>query len=218
MSGLLPFLSMTRCLLLVRVFSTVLLPSLLFPSILFCCLLPLSLTLSDTHWRPQTGSGDTETGAPQLLVFNSRSGNVVLDTKLPGLAAALKTFDGMFLVWSVNWVWEMWGVCVCNCVLLVLIICLVVQRSRTALSRLIVLFCHAILFRSLTCHKQTRNLNNRNLNKNFKMQNWFPALVFSSWKWSRQNPKWLRAFEGLLHTFTNLPFPSSLCGIPLSTI
>jgi hypothetical protein len=49
------------------------------------------------------GSGDTETGQPQLLVFNTQNGHVVLNSNLPGLASTLKTYDGLFLIWSVNW-------------------------------------------------------------------------------------------------------------------
>jgi len=51
-----------------------------------------------------TGSGNTETGEPQLLIFDSSSGAVMLNSNLPGLASKLETYDGLFLIWSVDWV------------------------------------------------------------------------------------------------------------------
>jgi len=49
-----------------------------------------------------TGSGDAETGVPQVLVFKAKTGATLLNTALPGLAAALKTIDGIFMIWSVD--------------------------------------------------------------------------------------------------------------------
>jgi len=51
-----------------------------------------------------TGSGDSETGMPQLLVFNTSNANVVLNTNLTGLAEALKSADKLFNIWSVDFV------------------------------------------------------------------------------------------------------------------
>jgi len=47
-----------------------------------------------------TASGDADTGAPQLLVYDAASGDVTLDTALPGLAAALGAASGLFDVWA----------------------------------------------------------------------------------------------------------------------
>jgi hypothetical protein len=49
-----------------------------------------------------TGSGDAETGIPQLLVFDARTGKTVVNTNLPGLAQALHAAEGLFAVWSVD--------------------------------------------------------------------------------------------------------------------
>jgi hypothetical protein len=49
-----------------------------------------------------TGSGDAFSGIGQLLVFHVPSGQVVLNSNLPGLAKQLNTADGLFFVWSVD--------------------------------------------------------------------------------------------------------------------
>jgi len=51
-----------------------------------------------------TGSGDAETAYPQLLVFDTSTGATTLNSTLPGLAEALKTYQNLFVVWSVDWV------------------------------------------------------------------------------------------------------------------
>ncbi len=51
-----------------------------------------------------TGSGDAETGEGQLLVFNTANGKTTLNTDLSGLKTALKAADGLFFIWSVDWV------------------------------------------------------------------------------------------------------------------
>jgi len=49
-----------------------------------------------------TASGDAEAGAAQLLVFDTKSGNSVLNTALTGLAQALGAAEGLFDVWSAD--------------------------------------------------------------------------------------------------------------------
>jgi len=51
-----------------------------------------------------TGSGDAETAEGQLLVFHTPSGGLLLNTDLSSLKKALKTIDGFFFVWSIDWV------------------------------------------------------------------------------------------------------------------
>lgn len=51
-----------------------------------------------------TGSGDAETGSGQLLVFHVPSGQLLLNSTLPGLAQELKSADNFFFVWSVDFV------------------------------------------------------------------------------------------------------------------
>jgi hypothetical protein len=51
-----------------------------------------------------TGSGDAETGIPQLLVFDPSTGKTVLDSKLSGLAQALGSVDKFVFVWGVDFV------------------------------------------------------------------------------------------------------------------
>jgi len=51
-----------------------------------------------------TGSGDQETGEGQLLVFNTANGKTVLNTDLSGLKTIFKEADGLFFVWSVDFV------------------------------------------------------------------------------------------------------------------
>eukprot|EP01116_Phalansterium_solitarium_P011733 TRINITY_DN2749_c0_g3_i1.p1 TRINITY_DN2749_c0_g3~~TRINITY_DN2749_c0_g3_i1.p1 ORF type:complete len:352 (+),score=147.19 TRINITY_DN2749_c0_g3_i1:124-1179(+) len=50
-----------------------------------------------------TGSGDAEAPA-QLAVFNTTDASTVLNTDLAGLKQQLKTADGLFFVWSVDWI------------------------------------------------------------------------------------------------------------------
>jgi len=49
-----------------------------------------------------TGSGDAESGSPQLLVFSVATGKAVVNTNLPGLAKALGASMGLFDIWSVD--------------------------------------------------------------------------------------------------------------------
>jgi hypothetical protein len=49
-----------------------------------------------------TGSGDAETGIPQLLVFDINTGKAAVNTNLPGLAKALHAAEGLFAIWSVD--------------------------------------------------------------------------------------------------------------------
>jgi len=75
--------------------------------------IPQSVTVDMDEWIASfsldsslmaTGSGDPETGVPQLLVFDTSNGNIVLNTNLTGLAEALKTADKLFDIWSVDFV------------------------------------------------------------------------------------------------------------------
>jgi hypothetical protein len=50
-----------------------------------------------------TGSGNTETGIIQLLVFDVATAQPIVDAHLDGLAEELKAADGFILVWSVDW-------------------------------------------------------------------------------------------------------------------
>ena len=61
-----------------------------------------SFSLDNTLFA--TGSGDAEAGRMQLLVFDIATGKAVVDTFLPGLAAALKSAEGMVMVWGVSFV------------------------------------------------------------------------------------------------------------------
>jgi len=49
-----------------------------------------------------TGSGDGEAPA-QLLVLNTQTGKTILNSDLSGLKQALKSTDGLFFIWSVDW-------------------------------------------------------------------------------------------------------------------
>jgi len=49
-----------------------------------------------------TGSGDAESGEPQLLVFSVSTGKALVNSKLPGLAKALGASMGLFDIWSVD--------------------------------------------------------------------------------------------------------------------
>jgi hypothetical protein len=70
------------------------------------------LFLAHTHTHPfspppdgsmfATGSGDAETGIPQLLVFDTTTAQLVVNTTLPGLGAALGAKDNLFDIWSVD--------------------------------------------------------------------------------------------------------------------
>jgi len=51
-----------------------------------------------------TGSGDAETGTPQLLIFDTQTANTVLNSRLDGLAERLKSAENLFVIWSVDWV------------------------------------------------------------------------------------------------------------------
>jgi len=49
-----------------------------------------------------TGSGNAETADPQLLVLDTRTGHAVVNSKLEGLADALKAEFHMIEIWSVD--------------------------------------------------------------------------------------------------------------------
>jgi len=49
-----------------------------------------------------TGSGDAESGVPQLLVFDVATGQATVNTTLPGLDKALGANMGLFDIWSVD--------------------------------------------------------------------------------------------------------------------
>jgi hypothetical protein len=76
---------------------------------LIACI-PKTVTVHEAEWIAHfndagtllaTASGDTEVGSAQLLVFDTRTAGVVLETSLDGLAKALGAYEGLFAVWAV---------------------------------------------------------------------------------------------------------------------
>jgi outer membrane protein assembly factor BamB len=51
-----------------------------------------------------TGSGNGDGDDPQLVVFNVSSGKTVLNSRLSGLAKALRAAMGLIFVWTVEFV------------------------------------------------------------------------------------------------------------------
>jgi len=51
-----------------------------------------------------TGSGDQYTGTSQLLIFDTSTANVVLNTTLSDLPKQLGSYDNFVFIWSVDWV------------------------------------------------------------------------------------------------------------------
>jgi len=61
-----------------------------------------SFSLDETLFA--TGYGDEKNGAAQLVVFNTKTGEVVLDSNLAAVRESLASANGLFFVWSVDWV------------------------------------------------------------------------------------------------------------------
>lgn len=45
-----------------------------------------------------------DTGQAELVIFDTRTGQAVLDTSLPGLGKLLGSVDNVYDIWSVDWV------------------------------------------------------------------------------------------------------------------
>jgi hypothetical protein len=50
-----------------------------------------------------TSSGDAEAES-QLLIFDTQTAKTILNSDLSNLKRELNSFDGLFFVWSVDWV------------------------------------------------------------------------------------------------------------------